>query len=144
MVALHQQSPRGGPLQRPVRRSGRWATPLAVVAAAVAAALAQQASQALGAVVAPRLKAFWEQQVSMTSVRPTLPRLRWAVQPIWWANDNVSDPLTAIDLEPQIPVMDRVTQYYLDMVRVGECWGGFHVLPVGPACSSVAPRHCCA
>jgi hypothetical protein len=69
------------------------------------------------AVTAPRLDAFWKKQTAMTDVRPTLSLVRWAVQPIWWANDDAQDPNTAIDLQPQLPVLQEVSDYYLNMVR---------------------------
>ncbi len=66
---------------------------------------------------APRLGAYWRQHNTMTAARPSLPLVRWAVQPIWWANDDVQDPDTAIDLQSQLPVLQEVSEYYMNIVR---------------------------
>ncbi len=95
------------------------ASPLSALAVALLCLVITLSCQsAAAAVTAQRLDAFWKQHNTMTAARPSLPLVRWAVQPIWWANDDVQDPDTAIDLQPQLPVMQDVARYYVNMVSV--------------------------
>ena len=64
-----------------------------------------------------RLADFWAKHVDMTEKRPKLPNIRWAVQPVWWTDQSVSDPSTFINLENDRATLNYVDQYYRDMVR---------------------------
>lgn len=47
--------------------------------------------------------------------RPTLTKFHYMIQPVWWNDQDITDPSLTMDMTNSVLVLEQVRQYYRDM-----------------------------